>query len=141
MLLSISETDPTPIYLQIVRQIKEQVLTGELNPGDELPSVRELGDSLGISLHTARSGYQALAEAGLLRIRLGRKTRIAQLGATQDLSVAKEELDLRIREWVVDGLLRGETPKSLHEALDRQLEALRARGAKLESLGVSKEET
>ncbi len=141
MLLSISETDPTPIYLQIVRQIKEQVLTGELNPGDELPSVRELGDSLGISLHTARSAYQALAEEGLLRIRLGRKARIVRPESSDDPSLSRDELSLRIREWIVDGLLQGQTPKALHDALDRELEALQARGAQLRALGMGKEKS
>ena len=76
MLVSINEDDPRPIYMQIVRQIKEQTLVGELRDGDELPSVRELGDALGISLHTARSAYQALHDSGLLRIRLGKRARI-----------------------------------------------------------------
>ena len=52
MLIYIDEDDSRPIYLQIMFQIKEQIRDGELKPGDELPSVRELADSLGINLHT-----------------------------------------------------------------------------------------
>jgi len=64
MLVSIDEGSRQPIYVQIVRQIKEQILVGELVPGDELPSVRELGDALGISLHTARSAYHSPGKEG-----------------------------------------------------------------------------
>ena len=52
MLLSINEKDSRPIYLQIIGQIKEQVSNGTLKSGDELPSVRELANSLGINMHT-----------------------------------------------------------------------------------------
>jgi GntR family transcriptional regulator len=141
MFLSIRETDPTPIYLQIAQQIKEQVLVGELRPGDELPSVRELGDALGISLHTARSAYQALADVGLLRIRLGKKTRIAGPGEMTDLGVPKDELRLRLREWLVDGLLQGETPESLHGLLDGEMESLQTRGAVFRAREADKEST
>jgi GntR family transcriptional regulator len=48
MILSIDENDNRPIYQQITGQIKEQVSRGILQPGTELPSVRDLAESLGI---------------------------------------------------------------------------------------------
>ncbi|MCK5246385.1 GntR family transcriptional regulator, partial [Candidatus Bipolaricaulota bacterium] len=118
MLISIDEENRQPIYLQIVRQIKEQILVGELTPGDELPSVRELGDALGISLHTARSAYQVLAEEGLLRVRLGKKARIAVLATAANVLPLIDEYTLRVREFVVDGLLQGWSVDELHQILD-----------------------
>jgi GntR family transcriptional regulator len=129
MLLSIDEESRQPIYLQIVRQIKEQILVGELKVGDELPSVRELGDALGISLHTARSAYQVLSEEGLLRIRLGKKARIADRPDSERADPA-DELALRLRELVVDGLLQGSSSAELHACMDREIEALSARGGR-----------
>jgi len=126
MLLSIDEGNRQPIYLQIVRQIKEQILVGELNVGDELPSVRELGDALGISLHTARSAYQVLSEEGLLRIRLGKKARIADRPDSEDSDPA-DEFALRLRELVVDGLLHGTSPTQLHAWMDQEIDALATR--------------
>ena len=68
MLISIDEQDNRPIYLQIIIQVKEQIQNGELRPGDELPSVRELAESLG--LVTRFEWYEAwgaiMAGAGLL---------------------------------------------------------------------------
>ena len=131
MLLSIDEGNRQPIYLQIVRQIKEQILVGELEAGDELPSVRDLGDSLGISLHTARSAYQTLSEEGLLRVRLGKKARIAAMPESASMQAFTDEYELRVRELVVDVLLQGASAKRLHRLIDGQIEALVARGARL----------
>jgi GntR family transcriptional regulator len=133
MLVSINENDSTPIYLQIMRQIKEQILVGELADGDELPSVRELGDTLGISLHTARSAYQTLSDAGLLRIRLGKRARIAAIPETAAREVPEvgedmpEAISDRLRDVVIDSLLHGVPRCSIRSALDEQIEELDAR--------------
>ena len=129
MLLSIDEGNRQPIYLQIVRQIKEQILIGELAIGEELPSVRDLGDALGISLHTARSAYRVLAEEGLLRVRLGKKARIAARTASMHAAPLDEGFSLRIRELVVDGLLQGGSTDRLHRVLDQEIQAISTRGA------------
>ena len=141
MLVSIDEGSRQPIYLQIVRQIKEQILVGELKVGDELPSVRDLGESLGISLHTARSAYQVLAEEGLLRVRLGKKARIAALATAGNLSSLADEYTLRIRELVVDGLLQGWSTDQLHGLLDQEIAAMSERGAALGFTDRGREET
>lgn len=139
MLVSIDEGNRQPIYLQIVRQIKEQILVGELTPGDELPSVRDLGDALGISLHTARNAYQVLAEEGLLRVRLGKKARAMMPDRPIDPSLMNDETSARMRELVVDVLLQGSDAEALHGLLEREITALLARGATLGS-SVSEEE-
>jgi len=77
MLLSINDQDPRPVYVQIVNQIKEQIQRGILKPGDELPSVRELSESLGINLHTVRRAYVVLRDQKLLVFRLGQQAKVA----------------------------------------------------------------
>ena len=141
MLISIDEGSRQPIYLQIVRQVKEQILVGELSEGIELPSIRELGDSLGISLHTARSAYQVLSEAGLLRVRLGKRARVTIPTCERNHYSLGDEYALRMRELIVDGLLRGSDTNELHRILDQEIEALSARGATLGIRTRGKEET
>lgn len=127
MLISIDDTNPLPIYLQIVRQVKEQILVGDLKPGDEVPSVRELGDALGISLHTARSAYQELSDVRLLAIRLGRKARITvPSGQEAAIGQVRKSLAARAREWAVDGLLSGVSRTELLGIMDREIEGLLA---------------
>jgi len=78
VLISLDERDPRPIYAQLVAQIKEQIATGALLPDAELPSVRELADSLGINLHTVHRAYQKLRDEDVIRLRLGRRARVAR---------------------------------------------------------------
>ena len=141
MLVSIDEGSRQPIYLQIVCQVKEQILVGELMPGNELPSIRDLGNSLGISLHTARSAYQVLAEEGLLRVRLGKKARVAALATEAIASSFGDEYSLRVREFVVDGLLQGCSAEELHQILDREIAVMSQRGALLKPTHSGKELT
>ena len=52
--------DTRPIYLQILDGFKEQIATGVLQPGDKLPSVRELAASLAINPNTIARAYKLL---------------------------------------------------------------------------------
>ena len=79
MLFAIDPSDPRPIYLQIVAQVKQQVSQALLKPGDELPGVRELADSLQINLHTVHHAYKQLRDDGVIHLRLGRRARVAPL--------------------------------------------------------------
>jgi len=94
--------------------------------------VRDLGDSLGISLHTARSAYQVLAEEGLLRVRLGKKARIAALPSDISSVSFSDDYILRVRELIVDGFLQGRRADDLHRLLDQEMGALAERGARLD---------
>lgn len=108
MLIFVDHSDPRPIYRQIVAQIKEQIRTGRLAAGDELPSVRELGESLGVNLHTVRHAYQQLREQGFLRLRLGQRARV--LAAAQrrpSRERLKQTLIPPLKELISDALHQG----------------------------------
>ncbi len=127
MLISIDERDPRPIYSQIVRQIKEQIQTGDLRPGDELPPVRELASSLGINLHTVRRAYQELSSAGLASVRSGRRARVVRTAGSQKVSErARAAFIRRVRELSIDGLLVGFTANELRELVRHTLNELTA---------------
>ena len=56
--------DARPIYAQIIDRFKEQIATGVLQPGDKLPSVRELAASLAINPNTIQRSYRRLELEG-----------------------------------------------------------------------------
>ncbi len=62
----ISNSSSSPIYEQITRQIKEQILQGELKAGDALPSMRMLAKELRISLITTKRAYEELERDGFI---------------------------------------------------------------------------
>lgn len=71
MLLQIREDLDSPIYRQIVDQIKAQVADGTLEKGDRLPSVRELAKDLKINVNTIYKSYKELETQGIIRMRVG----------------------------------------------------------------------
>ena len=56
--------DARPIYAQIIDGFREQIATGVLQPGDKLPSVRELAASLAINPNTIQRSYRRLEMEG-----------------------------------------------------------------------------
>jgi GntR family transcriptional regulator len=55
-----------PVYIQVIRHFKEKIATGGFEPGQEIPSRRELANSLKINPNTAQRAYKEMEEEGLL---------------------------------------------------------------------------
>lgn len=125
MLLTIDKNDARPLYLQIVIQIKEQVRQGTLKPGDELPSVRELAESLGINMHTIRSAYIKFRDQEIINLRLGRRATIARLKQPANIEAVEAEIVARTEELITDALLLGLSPEEIRKILNRQTEQIK----------------
>lgn len=123
MLISIDDKDPRPIYLQIIMQVKEQIRSGDLKPGDELPSVRELASTLGINLHTAHSAYQKLRDQGVIYLRLGQRAKIAKLREIPaDLEEVNTVLVSRLRDIITEAFHLGISKNGFLELVNDLLE-------------------
>lgn len=62
-------TSPIPLYWQVAEALRYRVATGELTPGERLPSLRDAAKEWGINMHTVRRAYSKLAEGGIVRVR------------------------------------------------------------------------
>ena len=58
--------DREPVYLQIIRYIKQKVVRGELNPGDTIPSRREMAQILKVNPNTVQKSYKEMEEMGII---------------------------------------------------------------------------
>ena len=67
----VDKTSPIPLYYQLAELIREDVRTGKLAPGDQIPSERELGELAGISRMTARQAIAYLVRTADLVVRPG----------------------------------------------------------------------
>jgi GntR family transcriptional regulator len=121
MLIAIDPDDPRPVYQQIAVAVKQQVRTGQLSPGDELPGVRELAAALQINLHTVRHAYRLLSEQGVVRMGLGRRTRVLKPDSPKDPQQVMKSLLPRVEEWVADAEQRGLSAKEIRRLVDRAL--------------------
>jgi GntR family transcriptional regulator len=70
-MLHVDTRDPTPIPAQIERSLRQALQDGLLQPGDPLPTVRQLAVALKINANVLSRAYDELARAGLVEIRSG----------------------------------------------------------------------
>lgn len=75
--LHVDPSDSTPIWSQIEEGLRRLVATGALSPGAPVPSVRDLARELSINPATVAKAYQRLTEAGVLCVRRGDGTYVA----------------------------------------------------------------
>jgi GntR family transcriptional regulator len=119
MLITLDNSSPAPLYQQIVDEIRGQILTGQLRPGDPLPSIRQLAADLRISVITTKRAYQDLENEGLIQTRPGRGTFVSELEGGHLQQIMLKEVAgplgeavhtasrLGVSREVVEGLLKG----------------------------------
>jgi GntR family transcriptional regulator len=88
-----------PAYLQLVRQVREALRFGWLAPGDRLPTVRDVVASSGVNANTVLKAYRELEHAGLVEVKQGSGTYVAD-GLEAIDSGAMDELRTSLAEWV-----------------------------------------
>ena len=85
-----------PSYVQIVEQVQSFLANGELKPGDQLPTVRQLASELRVNFNTIARAYRMLDEAGLISTQQGRGTYLLdQPSAEAVQKLKKESLELQ----------------------------------------------
>jgi GntR family transcriptional regulator len=77
MKIIVSNSSNDPIYEQIVKQLKTQIINGELKPGSILPSIRSLARKLQISVITTKRAYDELEKDGFIDTVGGKGTFVA----------------------------------------------------------------
>lgn len=87
MNIIISNSSGQPIYEQIISQIKNLIMLGELNEGDALPSMRYLAKELRISVITTKRAYEELEREGFIESVQGKGSFVAR----KNMELIKEE--------------------------------------------------
>lgn len=109
--------DGSPIYLQIIRFVKQGIVSGEIVDGDELPSRRVLSAMLGLNPNTVQKACRLLEEEGLLESRAGAKSCVS----------VTDELRERVRSELVrsDAVAAASAFKRMGVPLEEALELVR----------------
>ena len=71
MTIQVNRQSGTPLYFQIVDQVKYLIATGGLQPGERLPSIRQLAVDLGVNFNTVAHAYKELGREGVISTQLG----------------------------------------------------------------------
>lgn len=104
MILFKSRLNPAsavPVYVQLMEQVKHAVETGALRPGDQLPGIRKLAESLVVNPNTVAKAYRELEHAGVIELRQGSGAFISD-----DWLVRVETSAIRRGQAIVRGAVR-----------------------------------
>lgn len=82
-MIRIDTTDATPIYRQVIDQVKMLVITGQLRPGDQLESVSQLSARLKVNPMTVSKAFSALVSEGVAERRRGVGIFVAAMDSKQ----------------------------------------------------------
>ena len=106
MLINVRPDSDIPIYIQIREQIIAGIASGQLKPGDHLPSVRQMASDLGINMHTVNKAYIFLQSDGYVHVLGRRGVVVAETPAPSSKTIKEAEIELRriINEAKVHGL-------------------------------------
>ncbi len=109
-IFSVDSDSPTPIYAQLDRSIRGAIATGELEPGSQLPTVRQLAVDLVVNANTVAKVYAQLERDGMLETRRGVGTFVRESPSPQASRANRErELSELIRQFVGEAALLGFT--------------------------------
>ena len=96
------------IYEQVMDQLKEQIMTGQMATGEKLPSVRELSKSITVNPNTVQKAYRELERQGYVYITSGVGTFVADRSEIHAdlpaLQKAQENLDDAFRQLLFLGI-------------------------------------
>ncbi len=116
----------TPFYEQIKRQVRGQIVSGALAPGDSLPSIRDLALSLLLNPNTVARAYRELESDGLIVTRKGKGCFISEDSARRLGRTDGAELQRLVDETLEQAGRQGLTAGDVKDLIDRR-EKLRAK--------------
>jgi molybdate-binding protein/DNA-binding transcriptional regulator YhcF (GntR family) len=108
----------TSLYLQIAESIRLQILQEQLQPGDHLPSVRDMAERWECTIGTIQRAYQELRRQDLIVSRPGQGTRVASaLPARQTLPLHRAALVHRTEAFLLEVFTAGYTQTEVEQAI------------------------
>ncbi len=107
-----------PIYTQVVDRIKEMVTTGQLHPGDQLPTVRALALDLRVNFNTIARAYRILDENGIISTQQGRGTYILETPPPEVTeNIRQQSIQALTSRYIADAERLGVQPRELIQIL------------------------
>ncbi len=122
MKILLSNASPSPIYEQILRQIRAQILSGDLSEGEALPSIRKLAQTLQISVITTKRAYDELEREGLIDTVGGKGTFVASPNAEFLREKRVRAVEEKLSEAIAEARAAGIAAKELKHMLTLFLE-------------------
>ena len=121
--LPIDLRSKVPTYVQIVEQVRGLVASGRLQPGDQLPTVRQLAADLRINFNTVARAYRMLDEAGVISTQQGRGTYVVEAPPpARARKLRQTALESLGREFLAAAARLGFSPAEVRRMIDESID-------------------
>lgn len=114
-MIQIDPRSSTPIYEQIIQQLKELCLKGIMKPGDKLPSVRELATIIIANPNTVSKAYKELERDGVIETLRGRGTYISENAKKTLVEGKMTMIKEQLKQLIIDAHYAGVELEKLQE--------------------------
>ena len=115
MLIEVDFNSDEAIYVQLMNQIIFGIATSRLQEGDQLPSVRQMADTIGINMHTVNKAYSLLRQEGFVSID---RRRGAIIAVDVNKIKALEEMKQNLMIALARGCCKNITRAEVHDLID-----------------------
>lgn len=110
-----------PIYMQLVDRVKQMIASGQLQPGEQLPTMRQLATELRINYNTVGRAYLILDQEGVISTQQGRGTFVAsRLGEAQLQKLRMDKLHSMLGNSVKEALTLGYSRAEIEQIMGEQ---------------------
>jgi GntR family transcriptional regulator len=122
MRLQIDSESKVPIYIQVEEQIRSLIAAGQLRPGDQLPTIRELAAELRVNYNTIARIYLDLDRDGVISTQRGRGTFVAGLPDEDQMAqMRREKLDAIVRSALDEARILGYASSEIAAVFEEEL--------------------
>ena len=119
MIIAIDFNSDEAIYVQLCNQIILGIATSQFREGEQLPSVRQLAETIGINMHTVNKAYSILQQEGFVKIDRRRGAIIAlDINKLKALKEARSELAVVLARAICKGIGRDDIHSLVDELYD-----------------------
>ncbi len=115
-------TSRTPIYRQLIDQVRRAIACGRVQAGDRLPSVRQLSRELVVNPNTIARAYTELEREGTLLAQQGRGVFVAEPRTDLTKKARRERLDEKLDQLFIEAVHLGFSSEELLQMLHKRME-------------------
>jgi len=121
MLFRLNPNSGVPIYLQLMEQIKHGIETGALRPGDQLPGIRKMAETLVMNPNTVAKAYRELEHEHVIEVRHGAGAFVAEQANSLQLAGRMRQAQPVVRKAVQQLLHLGLSEEEVRRLIDAEL--------------------
>jgi len=111
-----------PVYAQIVNQVQSHLASGSLKVGDQLPTIRDLADEIGVNFNTVARAYRILDESRIISTQQGRGTYVTEIPlAKVKARLRRDALNMLAKRFVTEAFHLGFSKQEIMLALKDKL--------------------